>query len=237
MPLQREPPIPVYIGLNIHQVTRSKKLIQQFYQMGISISYDRVMELEEWFATAICERFGEDGVVAPACLRKGLFTSGAFDNLDHNPSSTTSSDSFHGTGISLFQFPTRNDPGENRPPVILPPSGDKHSLPDDYACVPSVALTTSAIAVPSSVNTETEPLQDCLDEEEADWFCHETEPPQACVDVAIVEEAGWFSHALPLAEKEVLTAMDAIAWAAYHASRQPPMGRSSSFMCFAATFL
>ena len=222
--LQREPPIPVYIGLNIHQVTRSKKLIQQFYQMGISISYDRVMELEEWFATAICERFGEDGVVAPACLRKGLFTSGAFDNLDHNPSSTTSSDSFHGTGISLFQFPTRNDPGESRPPVILPPSGDKHSLPDDYACVPSVALTTSAIAVPSSVNTKTEPLQDCLDEEEADWFCHETEPPQACVDVAILEEAGWFSHALPLAEKEVLTAMDAIAWAAYHASRQPPMG-------------
>ena len=52
--------------------------------MGISISYDRVLELEEWIATAICKRFWEDGVVAPACLWKGLFTMGALDNLDHN---------------------------------------------------------------------------------------------------------------------------------------------------------
>ena len=203
--LKREPPIPVYIGLNIHQVTRSKKLIQQLNQMGISISYDRVLELEEWIATAVCEQFEEDGVVAPACLRKGLFTVGALDNLDHNPSSTTSLNSFHGTGISLFQFPTRNDPGESRSPVIIPPSGDKHSLPDYYACVPAVAMTTSAISVPSFVNTE-------------------TEPPQAFLDEAIVEEAGWFCHALPLVEKEVLNAKDAIAWAAYHAPHQAPMG-------------
>ena len=39
--------------------------------MGTSVSYDKVMELEEWIATAVCEQFGEDGVVAPACLRKG----------------------------------------------------------------------------------------------------------------------------------------------------------------------
>ncbi len=202
--LQREPPIPVYIGLNVHQVTRSKKLIQQFHQLGISISYDRVLELEEWISTAICERFEEDRVVAPACLRKGLFTVGALDNLDHNPSSTTSMNSFHGTGISLFQFPTRINTGEIRPPVVVPPSGYKHSLPDYYACVPAVALTSSAIAVPSSANTE-------------------TETPQTYLDVAIVEEADWFYHALPLMEKEVLTANDAIAWAAYHASHQPSM--------------
>ena len=192
----------MYIGLNVHQVTRSKKLIQQFHQLGISISYDRVLELEEWISTAICERFEEDRVVAPACLRKGLFTVGALDNLDHNPSSTTSMNSFHGTGISLFQFPTRINTGEIRPPVVVPPSGDKHSLPDYYACVPAVALTSSAVAVPSSANTET---------------------PQTHLDVAIVEEANWFYHTLPLMEKEVLTANDAIAWAAYHASHQPSM--------------
>ena len=65
------------------------------------------MEIEDWIATSTCERFREDGVVSPACLRKGLFTVGSLDNLDHNPSSTTSQSSFHGTGISLFQFPTR----------------------------------------------------------------------------------------------------------------------------------
>jgi len=62
------------------------------------------MELEDWIATAMCERFDEGGVVSPACLRKGLFTVGALDNLDHNPTSTTSQSSFYGTGISLYNF-------------------------------------------------------------------------------------------------------------------------------------
>ena len=35
----------------------------------------------------------------------------SLDNLDHNPSSITSTDYFHGTGISLFQFPTTCDEG------------------------------------------------------------------------------------------------------------------------------
>ena len=34
----QELPLPIYIGLSIHQVTRRKKLIQQVYQIGIYIS-------------------------------------------------------------------------------------------------------------------------------------------------------------------------------------------------------
>ena len=86
--LEREPPLPIYIGINVHALSRSKTLIQQLYQIDISVSYDRIIEIEDWIATSTCERFIEDGVVTPACLRKGLFTVGALDNLDHNPSST-----------------------------------------------------------------------------------------------------------------------------------------------------
>lgn len=68
------------------------------------------MQIEEWLATAVCERFEDDGVVAPTILRKGLFTVGALDNLDHDPSATTATTSFHGTGISIFQFPSRRNP-------------------------------------------------------------------------------------------------------------------------------
>jgi hypothetical protein len=151
--LSREPPLPIYLGLNIHAVSRNKKLIQMLYQMGISISYDRIMELEDWLATSVCERFEEDGVVSPANLRKGLFTVGALDNLDHNPSSTTAKTSFHGTGISLFQFPTKNNHGEVRPSVTVPPSGNrKLILPEMYTSVPAVALKTSTVGVPSCNN-------------------------------------------------------------------------------------
>lgn len=71
-------------------------------ELGFCVSYERVLQLENQLATAVCE----DSVVCPKQLRKRLFTVGALDNLDHNPSSTTATGSFHGTAISLFQSPT-----------------------------------------------------------------------------------------------------------------------------------
>ena len=68
--LDREPPLPIYIGLNLHQQTRCKKLIMQLYCMGISISYDRVLDLEDRIAASVCEQCDEDGVVSPICLKK-----------------------------------------------------------------------------------------------------------------------------------------------------------------------
>ena len=100
----REPPLPIYISLYVHSLTRCKKLITELYQLGLSVSYDRLMEIEDWLATAIAKRFEEDGCVSPVCLKKGLFSVGALDNLDHNPSSTTVTSSFQGTGISVFSF-------------------------------------------------------------------------------------------------------------------------------------
>ena len=170
--------------------------------MGISVSYDRIMDIEDWITTFPCERFIEDGVVTPAYLRKGLFTVGALDNLDHNPSSTTSQTSFHGTGISLFQLTTKTKAGVSRPPITIPPSGNEiHSLPDNYASVPAVAMNTTTVAAP-----------------ECDVFTDKS----ICYE-AREQEQSWVEHALPLLETEELTSGDAIAWAAYYASMQPPV--------------
>ena len=79
--------------------------------MGLSVSYSRIDELANGLATAVCNKFKANGVVCPVSLRSGLFTVGALDNLDHNPSSTTAQGSFHGTGISMFQFPTETNLG------------------------------------------------------------------------------------------------------------------------------
>jgi len=59
--LNREPPLPIYIGLNIHQQTSCKKLIMQFYSMGISISYDRVLDLKDRIVMLVYEQCEEDG--------------------------------------------------------------------------------------------------------------------------------------------------------------------------------
>ncbi len=52
MALAREPPPSHLIG---------PRSIEQLYRMGICISYDRVMEIENWIAISTCERFKEDG--------------------------------------------------------------------------------------------------------------------------------------------------------------------------------
>ena len=56
------------------------------YRMGISVSYDQVLEIENSLARAVCKRFEEEGLVCPANLCECLITVGALDNTDYNPS-------------------------------------------------------------------------------------------------------------------------------------------------------
>ena len=134
------------------------------------------------------------------CLRKGLFSVGALDNLDHDPSSTTSVSSFHGTGISVFQFPTESQPGERRPPLLIPPTGtEQHALPEHFANVPQVELKTNSISVPEYVSTSS--LQ------------------KIDIEAAMQAEGQWVIHAVSKLDKETVSTEDSLAWAAYHSSK------------------
>ena len=99
----RETPLPVYLGMMIHADTRKCELIDIFFHLGLSVSYDRVIDISTDMWNEAVSQYKNDGVVCPIILRDGLFTTAAVDNIDHNPSSNTAHDSFHGTGISLFQ--------------------------------------------------------------------------------------------------------------------------------------
>ena len=52
-----EPPLPLYIGMKIHSETRFKKIIIQVHDLGLSVSCNRVLQLESRLATAVCESF------------------------------------------------------------------------------------------------------------------------------------------------------------------------------------
>ena len=92
-----------------------------------------------------------------ACLPElngGVFTTAAVDNIDHNPSPTNSHDSFHGTGISLFQHPDQVFRGTSR--VVTAQAsrevaGDKKmsaALPQTYTNIPPVELPRQELIVP-----------------------------------------------------------------------------------------
>ena len=52
--------------------------------------------------------------VLPSLLRKGIFTVLVDDNIDQNSSSVDAKNHFHGTAVTVFQFPTSENPGLQR---------------------------------------------------------------------------------------------------------------------------
>ena len=119
--LIRETPLSIYVGLVLHAETCKKKLVDKFYRLELSISFDRVMQISADLGNSICTQFEEEGVVCPSKLKRSLFTTANVDNIDHNPSARTAKDSFHGTAISLTQHPSTDREGISRDRVVISP--------------------------------------------------------------------------------------------------------------------
>jgi hypothetical protein len=203
---EREVPLPLYIGLKLHAGSRKKGLIEIMFQLGMSVCYDRVLQVITDLANGTSERFEAEGVVCPINMKLGLFTVGALDNCDHNPTSATAHDSFHGTSISLFQFPSDDMAGTDRGVILLDESTSQKGrrqvvpLPDAYRDVPPAILRTKQMKVPPSLS----PVR----------------PPEATLPGAIAEEEEWLAHVRSLICKEKLEEKDYVTWAVFHASRQ-----------------
>jgi len=199
----REPPLPIYVGLSLHAQGRSRKLIEKFHKLWLSVSYDRVIELENQLACAISEHFEEDGAVCPVNLRKGLFTVCAIDNLDHNQSAIASKAFFHGTGISVFQIPTEENHGEERPSIRIPYNSPESRLSATYTNVPTIAFSKNGVEVNICNDSDSAPSTDDAQQK------------------ALVDEDHWIEDGSILLSKPVLDACDKLTWAADHASVQP----------------
>ena len=141
---ERETPLPLYLGLSVHAQTRKRDLVDTLYSLGLSVSYSRVLEVSAEMGQKACKQFIEENVVCPLKMKDGVFTTGAIDNIDHNPSATTSRDSFHGTSISLFQHPTKDEEGtqRQRSHVVVGNTKTVPDLPAFYSEVPPVCMKT-----------------------------------------------------------------------------------------------
>ena len=111
--------------------------MELLHDHGLSISYDRVLEVSAQLGDAAVGKYKAEGVVCPNILRKDLFTTSAFDNIEHNPTATTSTSSFHGTSMSIFQHPTAENEGVIQEPWNIDSKVKSISnLPDSYTNVP-----------------------------------------------------------------------------------------------------
>ena len=147
---QNETPLAIYVGLLIYAKTRKRNLIDTFFQLGLSISYSRVLSISNELANRACSYFKHIECVCSPKMRKGFKVHGATDNIDHNPSSTTAKGSFHGTSISLFQQPTKLNPGTKSkfPDIHEVEFKCSMDLPNKYTEIQPVAMKEKFMEVP-----------------------------------------------------------------------------------------
>ena len=135
----------------VHSKTRKRELVDILFSLGLSISYDRVLSISTELGNKVCYHYQHENVACPPKLKASIFTTAAVDNIDHNTTSISPRDSFHGTGICLFQHPDDNHIGLERETISVP--DDSHStntlyLPESYTTVPSVPVCKADPPVP-----------------------------------------------------------------------------------------
>ena len=52
-----ETPLPLYLGMAIHAKTRKRELIDTLFSLGLSVSYDRVLEVSTDLSNKACAQF------------------------------------------------------------------------------------------------------------------------------------------------------------------------------------
>ncbi|KAL9982820.1 hypothetical protein ACROYT_G004928 [Oculina patagonica] len=112
-------PLPLFLGALVHSRTRSKDLVDTLYRLGLSVSYERVLGLSADLGNYAISHFETVGTVCPSTLSIGVFTTSAVEKIDHDPTATSAHGSFHGTGITLFQYPDTEKPGTEQSCVSI----------------------------------------------------------------------------------------------------------------------
>ena len=132
---------------------------------------------------SVIETYEHEGVLCPSKLRRELFTTAAVDNIDHNPSSTTSQSSFRGTAIFFLQHPCNSELGTPRDTDVFDPSEPSTSKTishflSSYSEVTPKALPTgdfNAPGVPQQLLTSCVSLSDESGYDEEDWLSNTQE--------------------------------------------------------------
>lgn len=146
---ERETPLPPYLGVMLHTKTHKRELVETLYDLGLSVSYDRVMNISTELGNKMCSLYHWEKAVCPPELKSGLFTTAAVDNIDHNPSSTSSHGAFHGTGISLFQHPDCHNGGVPRLVTVPSDNATRYAhLPESYTSILAIALAKDERPLP-----------------------------------------------------------------------------------------
>ena len=153
----------------------------------------------------LCEYYQAKIVVCPPQLLRNQFTTAAVDNIDHNSSSTTSTESFHGTSLSVFQNVdsdtdiNQTDP-DFSPTTTIKPNRKLCDLPLSYTQIQPMGLNSDNVHHPNPGG------QTSIDKDK--------------VEAEMLVESKWLYEVCATIQNTHVDAETNVSWAAFHASRQ-----------------
>ena len=92
------------IGMAVHQLTRSKKVVHLLHNAGHSISYDQIRKVDTTIAQNILDNHMLEDTVVPPNLVKNKFVHLAADNIDINEDTIDGKDTFHACQMVVYQM-------------------------------------------------------------------------------------------------------------------------------------
>ena len=217
---ERETPQPIMLAMKVHMKSGKANLVDTLAERGICVSYHRLRQLSTDIANAVISYWEQEGVVAPFQATKGVFTTGGVDNIDYNPSSTTSSSKsvLHGSSISILQHFSSNEAEKKQTEILNTAQMGQstvRTLPVSYTMMDDVSFPKDETAhVPALHSNKTQPV------------------PSSSRSLQQVLQDGyqWLYHVNGHVEDK-LARDDWISWAAYHAAKSsPPSFISKSYM-------
>ena len=203
-----EAPLPLYIGLRLFK-ERKKGLIHMMNALQLCPSYHRLKTVVNQMGNLTIESFEEHGVAVGYEFCKNRFTTAAFDNLDHNPSSSTAFGSFHGSAITLTQHP---DLSESHAQCVTYSSIQK-TTPRVLKEIPSFYTNLTTDMADDQTHPPI-PLLEANNGEQSqllsvDNFC------AAKMSLSVVDERKWLENVWDQYPDGLVT-----SWAAFHARSQ-----------------
>ena len=202
----RETPSSLYVAMKLQLQSGRESLIDDMHCRGLCISYDRLRVLSTDIANSVIAHWEQIGVIVPLQAVPNVFTTGNFDNVDSNPSSTTAKTSLHGTCISIHQHFNSDLQQVDNQVNILDEAEMGHKavrpLPAYYTAMDmDIALPSGEVQYVPLLNTNSHPI-----------------PASRSPSDIIKEGYSWLEHVEGLLSQPTLSADDWISWAAYHAS-------------------
>ena len=104
-----------YATIKLYSVIRFKLLVHTLFERGMVLLYERILTFINKPSETV-EAFYNDSrdKVLPSTSNRGIFTIFVDDNFDQNSLSVTAAGHFHGTGVTILQFPSEENPGIQR---------------------------------------------------------------------------------------------------------------------------